>query len=243
MHGNAGRLAHGHQARHGLLGVRRIARQNLAVIVRGDAAHVVMHRRQDRDRLARHIHAGEDLGQFGNARQPLMQHLGVEVFEVQVDVVLVLAHAAALADLDGHRARDDIARGQVLGGRRIALHEALALAVGEIAALAARTFGDEAARAIDAGGVELHELHVLAGKPGAQHHGIAVARAGVGRGRREIRATIASGRQDRLMRPETMDRSIFHHMATTPRHSPFSMIRSSAKYSMKKSAEYCRLWP
>jgi hypothetical protein len=30
------------------------------------------------------------------------------------------------------------------------------------------------------------------------------------------------------------------HSAITPRHSPFSMIRSMAKYSMKKSASYFR---
>ena len=95
--------------------------------------------------------------------------------EVQVDVVLVLADAAALADLDGHRARDDVARGEVLGGRRVALHEALALGVGQIAALAARAFGDQAAGAVDAGRMELHELHVLQRQAGAQHHAVAVA--------------------------------------------------------------------
>ena len=163
MDGHAGRLAHCHQARHRLFGVGRITRQNLAVIVRRDAAHVVVHRRQDRDRLARHVDAGKNLRRLGNAGKPLMQHLGIEVLEMQVNMVLVLAHATALADLDGHRARDDVARGEVLGGRCIALHEALALAVRQVTALAACTFGDEAACPIDAGGVELHELHVLAG--------------------------------------------------------------------------------
>ena len=55
-----------------------------------------------------------------------MDHLGPEVLEVQVDVVLVLADAAAFADLDRHRAADDVARGEILGVRRVALHEALA---------------------------------------------------------------------------------------------------------------------
>ena len=63
---------------------------------------------------------------------------------------------------------------------RIALHEALAAGVGEVAALAARAFRDQHAGAVDAGGVELHELHVLQRQAGAQHHGVAVARAGVG---------------------------------------------------------------
>ena len=93
--------------------------------------------------------------------------------EVQVDVVLELADTASLADLHGHGAGDDVAAGEVLGRRRVALHEALALGVGEIAAFAARALGDQAAGAIDAGRMELHELHVLQGEAGAQHHGIA----------------------------------------------------------------------
>jgi hypothetical protein len=106
----------------------------------------------------------------------------IEVVEVQEDVVLVLADAAAFADFHGHAARDNVARGKVLGVRRIALHEALALGVGQIAALAARALGDQAARAVNAGRVELHELHVLQRQAGAQHHAVAVAGAGVGRG-------------------------------------------------------------
>src|SRR3546814_3552389 len=50
---------------------------------------------------------------------------------------------------------DDVARREILRRRGIALHEALAFAVGEIAALAARAFGDEHARAVNAGRVEL----------------------------------------------------------------------------------------
>jgi hypothetical protein len=48
--------------------------------------------------------------------QALVQHLRIEMIEVQVDVVLLLADPAALADLDGHGARDDVARGEILGG-------------------------------------------------------------------------------------------------------------------------------
>ena len=54
-----------------------------AVIVRGDAAHVVVHGRQHRDRLARHVDAGENARGFGDARQALVQHLRIEMIEVQ----------------------------------------------------------------------------------------------------------------------------------------------------------------
>ena len=92
--------------------------------------------------------------------------------------------------------------------RRVALHEALALGVGEIAALAARAFGDQAAGAVDAGRVELDELHVLQRQPGAQHHGVAVAGAGVGGGAGEIGAAVAAGREDRHVGAEAVDGAV-----------------------------------
>ena len=61
----------------------------------------------------------------------------------------------------------------------VALHEPLALGVGQVSALAARAFSDQHARAVDAGRVELDELHVLQRQAGAEHHRIAVAGAGV----------------------------------------------------------------
>ena len=144
----------------------------------------------------------------GNARQPLVQHRRVEMVEVQVDVVLVLADAAALADLDRHAAGDHVAGGQVLGRRRVALHEALALGIDEIAALAARAFGDQAAGAVDAGRVELHELHVLQRQAGARDHAAAVAGAGMRRGGGEIGAAVAAGRQHHHLGREAVDGAV-----------------------------------
>jgi ribosomal protein L27 len=97
-----------------------------------------------------------------------------------------LTNAAPFADFQRHRTRDDVAAGQILGRRRVALHETLAFGVGEIAAFAARALGDQHARAVDAGRVELHEFHVLQRQAGTQHHAAAVAGAGVGRGGGEI---------------------------------------------------------
>src|SRR5204862_7073143 len=110
----------------------------------------------------------------------------------------------ALADFDGHWTRHDVTRSEILGGSRIALHEALAFRIGEIAAFAARTLGDEDADAIDASRMELHEFHVLQRQAGAQYHGIAITGAGMSRGGREIGAAIAAGRQDSAMGAEAM---------------------------------------
>ena len=81
--------------------------------------------------------------------------------EVQEDVVLLLADTTALANFDRHRARDQVARGEVFRRRRVALHEAFAFGIDQIAAFAAHALGDEAAGAVDTGRMELHELHVL----------------------------------------------------------------------------------
>ena len=135
MHGYAGRLAERHQTGHDEVVVAVLLGQRLAVIVGGDAAHVVVHGRHDRDRLPGDVDPGKDARQLGDPRQPLVQHRRIEMIEMQMDVVLELADAAAFADLDGHGARDHVARGEILGGGRIALHEALALAVDEVGAL------------------------------------------------------------------------------------------------------------
>ena len=210
MHGDAGGLAHGHQARHDRVRVAVAQRDDLAVHVARDSAHVVVHGRQHRDRFAGDVDAGEDARGLGDARQALVDHGGAEVLEVQVDVVLVRAHAPAFADLDGHRAAHDVARREVLGVRRVALHEALARRIGEVAALAAHAFGDQAARAVDAGRVELHEFHVLQRQAGAQHHATAVAGAGV-RGRAgEERTAVAARGEDDLVRAEAVQGAVRH---------------------------------
>ncbi len=123
-------------------------------------------------------------------------------------MVFLRPDATAFLDFNGHRAADDIARGEVFRMRGITLHEPLALAVDEVAAFAARAFRDEAARAIDAGGVELHELHILQGNAGAHGHAATIAGAGVRRGGAEIGAAIAAGGHHRLLAVETVQRAV-----------------------------------
>ena len=187
------------------------------MVIAGDAAHVVVHGRQHRDRRLVDIDACEDARGLGDAGQPLLDDIGAEVLKMQVDVVRVLADAATLTDLEGHRARHHIARGEVLGVRRVALHETLAARVGEVAALAPRTLGDEAAGTVDAGRVELDELHVLQRQAGTQGHAAAVAGAGVRRGAGEIRAAVAARREDHEVGAKAMQRALGeverHHSA------------------------------
>ena len=209
MDARAGRLAKRHQAGHGRVEIAGPGAQRLAHIVRWNAAHVVVDRGQDRDRLAAKVDARENLRALGDAGQALGQDFRVQMVEVKVDVVLLRADAAAFADLDGDRARNHVAAGKVLRVRRVALHETLARRVGEITALAARALGDEHARAVNAGGMELHELHILERQARAQHKRIAVARAGVRSGAGEKHAAVAAGRDNRLLGAEAVNAAVF----------------------------------
>ena len=101
---DAGRLADREQAGHDRVGIAVLQRHDLAVIIGRDAAHIVVDGRHDRDRLAGQVDAGEGLRGLGDARQPLVQDLRVDMVEVKEDMVLVLADAAAFADFHRHRA-------------------------------------------------------------------------------------------------------------------------------------------
>ena len=102
--GDAGRLADREQAGHHGVGIAVLQRDDLAMIIRRDAAHIIMDGRRDRDRLAGQVDAGEDLRGLGDARQPLGQDLRIDMVEMKEDMVLVLADAAAFADFHRHRA-------------------------------------------------------------------------------------------------------------------------------------------
>ena len=75
--------------------------------------------------------------------------------------------AAARVDLGLLGARDDVARGELHRVRRVRLHEALALAVDQVRALAAAALGQQDPGRVERRRVELHELHVLQRQPRA----------------------------------------------------------------------------
>ena len=135
-----------------------------------DAAHDVVLAGADRDRFARDVHAGEVLAEVDDLAQRLERALARDDGHVEVDARAARAHAAALVDLDLLGARDDVAGGELhlVGGRL--LHEAFALGVEQVGALAARALGDQDAGLDQAGGVVLDHLHVHQRRPGAVGH-------------------------------------------------------------------------
>ena len=161
MHRDAGGFANRHQAGNDGVGIAILENHHLAMIVGGNAAHVVMHGWQHRRRFLGHIDSGENPGGFGNTGQPLVDHIRTQMLQVQINMILVFADSAPFADFDGHRPADHIAGRQVFGVRRVALHEPIAVGIGQVAAFAATAFGHQTAGAVNAGGMELGELHIL----------------------------------------------------------------------------------
>ncbi len=121
MDGHAGNLAGGVQAgNHGV-----VVLQDLGADVGGDAAHGVVRRREYRHRLGVRLHTEVGAGEFGDVRELGINVRRLQVGQVQEDVVLVRAAAAAFTDFVGHGAGHDVTRCQVLDGGGVALHEAL----------------------------------------------------------------------------------------------------------------------
>mmetsp|Transcript_45065 Transcript_45065/g.95876 ORF Transcript_45065/g.95876 Transcript_45065/m.95876 type:complete len:352 (+) Transcript_45065:1011-2066(+) len=143
---------------------------------------------------------------------------------MKVDVILLGTHASALADLHGHGPADDVAARQVLGAGRVPFHEPLALAVAQDAPLAAASFGNQAARAVDPRGVELDELGVLVGQSRPHGHGVPVPGARVGAGAAEVGPPVPSRRQHGVLGLDPMQRPVLHverhgpHAASVVRH-------------------------
>ena len=161
-----------------------------------------MGRGLDRHALLLGLDAQVGAGELGDVGQLGVDHLGVEVADVQVDVVALRAGAAALADLGVDGPADHVAGGEVLDGGGVALHERLAVGVAQDAALAAGGLAQQDPEPVQAGRVELEELHVLHGHAAPVADPGAVAGEGVGVGGDLEHLPEAAGAEDHRLGPE-----------------------------------------
>ena len=99
------------EARDYRLGISPLRHNDLAEIVGRDAAHHVMHCRHHGDGVLHRIDIGEFLRDLADARQPLVDHFGPEMVQLQQQVVSVRAGAPPFLDFGRHGARDYVARG------------------------------------------------------------------------------------------------------------------------------------
>ncbi len=177
VHARAGHLAARVQTRD----------RRTAVQVRPYAAGRVVGRRGDRDRLGDRVDAVGAAGRQ-DGREAGLPHLGAEVPGVEVHVL-----GALLAHPPHDALGDDVAGGQL---RQFVLpdHEAHAVRVDQVGALAAHRLGDQRLLALrvgaqeEHGGVELDEFEVRDLRTGAQGERDAVARRDgrVGGGREDL---------------------------------------------------------
>ena len=114
-------------------------------------------------------------------RQALVDPLGAEVRQIELNVVEPVGsrEAPAFQDFRHFRAGDDVARRKLHHLGRVLLHEALALVVAQVAALAAAALGHEDARGHQTRRVELEELRILQSQARAVGDGLSVARDGL----------------------------------------------------------------
>ena len=170
--------------------------------VRVDAAHVVVGAGPDGDRLEDRVDARVVHRELARARQLRVDLLGAEVREVEQHAAVDAAPGLDLARLG---ARDDVARGQLHRVRRGLRHEAIAVRVAQVGALAAAALGDQHAVRLERRRVELHELHVLERHARAPGHRHAVAGAGVRVRRAVVHAPDAARGEDRVVRGDRVD--------------------------------------
>jgi hypothetical protein len=128
-----------------------------------------------------------------DVREMLDHELRVAVADVEVDVV-----EAEPLDLMVDRAGDHVARRE-LGALVEVRHEAVAGPRElQVPALAAHRLGDQEVldlQIVEAGRVELHDLHVGDAAARPPRHGDAVAGRAARRGREEVGAARAAGRE------------------------------------------------
>ena len=170
-----------------------------------DATHVVVGARPDGDRRVDRVDAGVGHRELARAGQLGEDLLGAEVPEVEVDGAV---DAATRLDLGRLGARDDVARGELERVRGVALHEALAVLVDQVATLAAAALGDQDPARVHRRRVELHELDVLQRQALAQRHRHAVARAGVRVRRRAVEPSDASRGEDHRLAGDELDAAV-----------------------------------
>ena len=108
MDRSTGSLTAGKQTPNNLVVTIGILGENLRTPVRWNTSHVVMHGGQDRNGLLGRIDTSEDVGSLQDTGETLMDLLGWQMVQVEVNVVIIGTHTTALQDLHGHRAGHDI---------------------------------------------------------------------------------------------------------------------------------------
>lgn len=213
MDGSAGGFTASSKAGHNDIVALGVGGEHLSLPVRRDTTHVVVHSRQDRNGLLGSIDTGENVSRLNDTRKSLEESLRGQMVQVKMDVISLRSDTSTLENLHGHRTRDDISGGKILGSGSISLHESLTIAVSQDATFASAALGHEAASAVDTRGVELDELGVLNRKASSSNHATTVTSAGVSGRAREIGSTVATSSNDSVVRLHSVNGTVGHIVA------------------------------
>jgi len=205
---DTGGFTAGEETRDDLVLALLVDSEDLTGVLGGDTTHVVVNGGEHRNGLLGNIDTSEDGGGLRDTGQTLVEDLGGQVRELEVNVVLIRTDTTALADLHGHGSGDNVTRGKILGSGCVTLHEALTLTVEKVSTLATRALGDQAASAVNTSGVELNELHVLVGKTSTSDHSHTVTSASVGRSAREVSTAVSTSGENGVVRTEAVEGTV-----------------------------------
>jgi len=178
--------------------------------VGGDSSHIVVDSWQDWNGFLGSVDTGEDVSGLQNTGEAFMDLLRRQVVQVKIAVIFFGAYTASFKDFYGHRAGDDITRGQILRCGGVPFHKAFTFAISENSTLAAAAFSDQASSTIDASGVELYELGVLDRETSPSDHTTTITGAGMRASARLVGAAVSSSGQDRVCSLHSVDSSIGH---------------------------------
>ena len=104
MDRSTGSLTAGKQAWNYLVITLSILGEDLTTPVGRNTTHDVMHGGQDGNGLLGCIDTSEDVSSLKNTWETLMDLLGWQMVQVEVNVVIIGTHTTALQDLHCHRA-------------------------------------------------------------------------------------------------------------------------------------------
>ena len=137
MNRHTSRFTNCKETRHNTLRIFCRWVQNFTMIIGRNAAHIIMHRRQNRNWLLGHVYTSKDFRTLRDARQTLSQYGGVNVIKVQINMIFIWTNTAPFADFNCHCAGHNIARRKIFCRWRITFHEALTFRVDQNTTLTA----------------------------------------------------------------------------------------------------------
>lgn len=205
---DTGRLTAGVETGNNSVLALSVLSKSLTSPLGGDTTHIVVDSGDNGNGLLGDIDTGENGGGLRDTGETLVENGCGEMGELEVDVVILGADTTAVTDLHSHGSGNDISGGQILGGGSISLHETLTILVQKETTFTTGALGNETARAIDTGRVELHKLQVLERETSTGDHGKTVTGTGVGRSAGEVGSSVTTGSNNSVLSLESVESTI-----------------------------------